>query len=212
MAKADAAVAKRMFLFLGLPGLLLAGFLAAYAGSVLAASQRREHANLRLRGANRGHLTRILAYRTTALAGAGSLLGTVAGFASILVILGPSALFEASATQLALSALLAVSAGVFATGLALYLPGRRALAREVSGERREMAEERPAAWRRWRLDYAAVLIAGGAALVALRNGAFDAPAGAVSSGESASASSACTASAPASSSASDQRSTASAGM
>ncbi len=184
VAKADAAVAKRMFLFLGLPGLLLAGFLAAYAGSVLAASQRREHANLRLRGANRGHLTRILAYRTTALAGAGSLLGTVAGFASILVILGPSALFEASATQLALSALLAVSAGVLATGLALYLPGRRALGREVSGERREMAEERPAAWRRWRLDYAAVLIAGGAALVALRNGAFDAPAGAVSTGES----------------------------
>lgn len=184
VAKADAAVAKRMFLFLGLPGLLLAGFLAAYAGSVLAASQRREHANLRLRGANRGHLTRILAYRTAALAGAGSLLGTGAGFLSILIILGPSALFEASATQLLFSALLAVSAGILATGLALYVPGRRALAREVSGERREMAAEQTPAWRRWRLDYAAVLIAGAAAIVALRNGAFDAPSGAVSTGES----------------------------
>ena len=51
VARADAAVAKRMFLFLGLPGLLLAGFLAAYAGAVLAAAQRREHAMLRLRGA-----------------------------------------------------------------------------------------------------------------------------------------------------------------
>ena len=64
VARADAAVAKRMFLFLGLPGLLLAAFLAAYAGSILARAQRREQANLRLRGAHRGHLLRILAYRT----------------------------------------------------------------------------------------------------------------------------------------------------
>jgi putative ABC transport system permease protein len=59
VARLDAAVAKRMFLFLGLPGLLLAAFLAAYAGSILATTQRREQANLRLRGAHRGHLVRI---------------------------------------------------------------------------------------------------------------------------------------------------------
>ena len=184
VAKADAAVAKRMFLFLGLPGLLLAGFLAAYAGSVLAASQRREHANLRLRGANSRHLTRILVYRTTALAGVGALLGTASGFVSILAILGPSALFEASAGQLAVSALFAIGAGIVATGLALYVPGRRALKRDVSGERREMAADRPSAWRRLRLDYLAVAIAAAAALIALGNGAFDAPTGAVSTGES----------------------------
>ena len=183
VAEADAAVAKRMFLFLGLPGLLLAGFLAAYAGTILAASQRREQANLRLRGANKGHLARILAYRTAALAGVGSLLGTVAGFLSILAILGPSALFEAALPQLALSALIATGAGVIATGLALYVPGRRALAREVSGERREMALDRQPTWRRLRLDYAAVALAATGAVIALRSGAFDAPAGAVSTGE-----------------------------
>jgi len=47
VARDDAAVAKRMFLFLGLPGALLAAFLAAYAGSILAAAQRREQALLR---------------------------------------------------------------------------------------------------------------------------------------------------------------------
>ncbi|MBK8293612.1 MAG: ABC transporter permease [Solirubrobacterales bacterium] len=189
VAKADAAVAKRMFLFLGLPGLLLAGFLAAYAGTILAASQRREQANLRLRGANRGHLTRILAYRTIALAGIGSILGTALGFGSILLVLGPSELLQASTGQLALSALIAILAGIIATGLALYLPGRRALAREVSGERREMALEVQPRWRRLRLDYAAVLIATVAAVVALRRGGFDSPSGAVSTGTSTSLSS-----------------------
>lgn len=182
VARTDAAVAKRMFLFLGLPGLLLAGFLAAYAGSILASTQRREQANLRLRGANRGHLTRILLYRTAALAGVGSLLGTIAGLASVLVVLGPSALFEAAPGQLVLSALISVVAGVLATGLALYVPGHRALTREVTGERREMTLERSPAWRRLRLDYGAAAAAGVATVIALRTGAFDAPAGAVSTG------------------------------
>ena len=183
VARSDAAVAKRMFLFLGLPGLLLAAFLAAYSGSILASTQRREQANLRLRGAHRGHLLRILAYRTAAVAGAGSLLGTLTGFVSVLAILGPSALFEAAAAQLVISALVAIGSGLLVTGLALYLPGRSALSREVTGERREMAIERQPAWRRLHLDYAAVAVAGIAVAVALRSGAFDAPAGAVSTGE-----------------------------
>src|SRR6266513_6316222 len=74
VAAKDAAVGRRMFLFLGLPGILLAAFLAAYAGSVLASAQRREHATLRVRGADRGHLRRLLLYRTLALAGVGSLV------------------------------------------------------------------------------------------------------------------------------------------
>ena len=179
VARSDAAVAKRMFLFLGLPGLLLAAFLAAYAGSVLASTQRREQANLRLRGANRGHLLRILAYRTAAVAGVGSVLGAATGFASVAVILGPSVLFEATPATLLISALVAIGSGILTTGLALFVPGHRALSRDVSGERREMAVERQPAWRRMRLDYGAVVLAGGAAVIALRAGAFDAPLGSV---------------------------------
>ena len=184
VAKADAGVAKRMFLFLGLPGLLLAGFLAAYAGTVLAAAQRREQANLRLRGANRGHLNRILIYRTAALAGVGSVLGTAVGFLSVVAILGPSALLEAAVTQLLLSALVATGAGIVATALALYVPGRRALGREVSGERRELELDHRSVWRRLRLDYLGVALAATTALIAVRNGSFDSPSGAVSTGES----------------------------
>jgi putative ABC transport system permease protein len=184
VARADADAAKRMFLLLGLPGLLLASFLAAYAGSILAAAQRREQANLRLRGAHRGHLTRILVYRTAALAGVGSLLGTLVGFGTALAVLGSAAMFEAPFGALALSGLLATGAGVVATALALYLPGRRALAREVIGERREMALDRPPLWRRLRLDFVAVLAVAAASVIALRNGAFDAPIASVSTGQS----------------------------
>jgi putative ABC transport system permease protein len=182
VAGADAAVAKRMFLFLGLPGLLLAGFLAAYAGTILAATQRREQANLRLRGATPAHLTRLLAYRTAALAGAGSLVGTAIGFATILAILGPAALFEAAPSQLLVSAAVAICAGLITTGLALYVPGRRALRREVSSERRELSLASVPTWRRRRLDYVALVVAAAAAFVAVRSGAFDAPAGNVSAG------------------------------
>jgi len=127
VARDDAAVAKRMFLFLGLPGALLAAFLAAYAGSILAAAQRREQALLRIRGAHQGHLLRMLLYRTLALAGTGALVGAVLGLVSVMAILGPGTLFETSRGALAVSALISIGVGMLTTALALYLPGRRSL-------------------------------------------------------------------------------------
>jgi hypothetical protein len=41
VARDDASVGRRMFIFLGFPGVLLAVFLTAYSGSILASSQRR---------------------------------------------------------------------------------------------------------------------------------------------------------------------------
>ena len=143
VARDDAAVAKRMFLFLGLPGALLAGFLAAYAGSILAAAQRREQALLRIRGANQGHLVRMLLYRTLALAGTGSVVGAAIGLLSIMAILGPATLFSTSLGALTVSAVISVAVGMVTTALALYLPGRRSLRREISQERSDMMLSAP---------------------------------------------------------------------
>ena len=184
VAKGDASVAKRMFVFLGLPGVVLAAFLAAWAGSILAAAQRREWANLRIRGAHRGHLVRMLAYRTLAFASVGSVLGAGLGFLSALAILGQRAMFEASAADLMLSASIAVGTGMAITGLALYLPGRRSLSREVIRERGEVAMAPAPAWRRLRLDLALLAVAAIAEVIAFRTGAFDAPIASVSAGES----------------------------
>ncbi len=182
VARDDAAVAKRMFVFLGLPGALLAAFLAAYAGGILAAAQRREQASLRLRGAHRGHLLRLLACRTLVLAGTGSSLGTGIGFLSVLVVLGSSAFLEASAGQLAASAAIAAAVGIAVTALALYVPGHRSLSREIAAERGELALGPAPAWRRLRLDIALLVAAGIGEAVAFGTGAFDAPPGSVYAG------------------------------
>jgi putative ABC transport system permease protein len=182
VARDDAVVGKRMFVFLGLPAVLLAAFLAAYAGAVLASSQRRENAMLRVRGANRGHLRRMLVYRTLAFAGVGSALGAVVGFICVMVILGPRNLLEASARGLVASGLAGAGIGMVTTALALYVPGRRSLGREINQERRELAVNPAPAWRRWRLDFVFLGMAAIVEIVALRAGAFDTGTASVSAG------------------------------
>ncbi len=186
VARDDAAVGKRMFVFLGLPGVLLAAFLAGYAGSVLASAQRREQATLRIRGAHRGHLRRMLAYKTVALAGAGSVLGVALGFVAVIVILGSATLFEASTSELVTSACIGAGVGMLVTAIALYLPGRLALGRDVSQERREVAASTVPLWQRWRIDFLLLGAAVVAEVVAVRSGAFDAAVTSVSAGEAAS--------------------------
>jgi putative ABC transport system permease protein len=184
VASHDAVTGRRMFLFLGLPGALLAAFFAAFAGGILAATQRRERANLRLRGAHRGHLRRMLAYRTLALAGAGSILGTALGLLSVMAILGSGLLFDAATGDLVTSALIGIGGGMATSAIALYVPGRRSLGHEVSQERGELASAPQPAWRRLRLDLFLLAAAAIAETIAIRSGTFDASSTSVSAGQS----------------------------
>jgi putative ABC transport system permease protein len=154
-AKGDSILAKILFLFLGLPGVLLAAYLSRYAGGLLAQAQRRERATLRTRGARPDHLVRALTYNTVFVATAGSLLGLGLGFGALFLIFGGSSIASAAPGSFVLSAGLSVAAGVITTGLALYLPGLRSLRREAGEERREMESGASApAWLRLRLDLA----------------------------------------------------------
>jgi putative ABC transport system permease protein len=182
VARDDAAAGKRMFLFLGLPGVLMAAFLAAYAGGILAAAQRREHAILRVRGAHREHLRRIAIYEALAFAGAGSAIGIALGLASAAAALGWATFSHAAPGDLAVSALISFGAGAAITALALYVPARRSVAREVGQERREMQVGQVPAWRRLRLDLALLAVGGVVELVAVRTGALKPPSGSVYSG------------------------------
>jgi putative ABC transport system permease protein len=183
VARDDARVAKRMFVFLGVPGALLAAILAAYAGGVLASALRREQAILRIRGANRRHLLRMHALRTLVLAAAGSVVGLGLGMVSAIAVLSTEALASASTASLVASALLGAGGGFLATGAALYAAGRRAINQDISEERAQLSS-RPPAWRRLRLDLAALLAVAAAELVALRTGAFEGAAGSVYNGRS----------------------------
>ena len=184
VAKGDARIAKKMFVFLGLPGAILAAILTAYAGTLLAGAQRRETALLRVRGANRSHLLRLLALRTIALAGVGALLGTALGFATVLALLGSSVLFEASTGALVQSALIGAVGGMVVTAFALYEPGRRLIAQEIRQDLAVVSHRTTVGSRRLVLELLALAGAIAGQLIALQHGAFDAPAGSVYAGQS----------------------------
>ena len=183
VAAADAQVAKRLFIFLGLPGGLLAAMLAAYAGTVLADAQRREQATLRIRGASRRHLLRMLALRTAVLTAAGAAFGLVIGYVVSGAILGSGSLQRASTSSLVTSALLGSLGGFAATGLALYLTGRRSIDREINEDRAAITRRAPL-WRRARLDLVAVTVVVIGTTIALRARAFDGAPGSVYFGRS----------------------------
>ena len=178
VASADADVAKRLFVFLGLPGALLAAMLAAYAGSVLAEAQRREQAILRVRGASRRHLLRMLAGRTALLTATGSSIGLASGYVAARLILGADALARAGSSRLFASSLLGSLGGFGATGAALYFTGRRRIRQQIQEDRARMSVRVPL-WRRARIDLVAALVVVVSTVLAVRSHAFDGVAGSV---------------------------------
>ena len=171
-ARSDTILAKILFLFLGLPGVLLAAYLSRYAGGLLAQAQRREQATLRARGAQPRHLLRALTFTTAGIAFLGSAVGLAMGAVAVFLALGPAAFLNASRESLLLSAGLSFLAGIVTTALALYLPARRALAAEASSERRELDVNAPPAWLRLRLDLAFVAAAALVWFVTVLSGGF----------------------------------------
>jgi putative ABC transport system permease protein len=182
VATVDASTGRRMFLFLGLPGALLAAFLAAFAGSILAATERRERATLRIRGATRAHLRAIALTKAVAIALGGSIVGIALGLASSAAILGTNALFAASFRSLAASAAVAILGGLVVTAAALYVPAHRSIGREVNEQRRALASTTSPTWRRVGLDIVLVVMAVAVEIAAIRTGALEPPAGSVYEG------------------------------
>lgn len=178
VATGDASTAKNLFVFLGVPGAILAAILAAYSGSVLAHAQRREQATLRIRGASRRHLLRMLALRTGLLTSVGAVIGLIAGYLAASLILGQDSMARASNTSLITSAWVGTLVGFLATGLALYVTGRRSIDQEINEDRARLRERAPL-WRRWRLDLVATAALVLGTVIALSMNAFSGQAGSV---------------------------------
>lgn len=171
VARDDAMVAKRMFVFLGAPGAMLAAMLAAYAGVVLGSTQRRERATLRMRGASRSHLLSMLALRVSCITAAGALAGAALGYASAAAVIGHDALTRATMTSLLISAVLGALVGLLATGAALYLTGRRSIDLEINEDRARLWRRLPA-WRRYLLDVAAMVAVAAATVFVIMTSGF----------------------------------------
>jgi len=157
-ARNDSTLAKVLFIALGLPGAILAAYLAFFGGALLAESERRERALLRARGFPPLTLTRGLGYQALAVAGLGAVIGLAIAFAVGRVIF-PSE-FSPSGSGFAVSVALAVLVAVVTTVVAVYLPARRALLRDVTEARRAVSATSRPVWLRGRLDLVLLLAAG----------------------------------------------------
>ena len=170
--KSDALYAQILFLFLGVPGAILAGLLTALIASTGAERRRRDAALLRTRGASTRTLVR-LALTETAVGRAprGGRSGSVAA-----ALIGRGAFgtgsFGASGLSAVLWAVGAALAGVLIAAAAITVPAvRDARALTVAGQRRQVGrEQRPPLWARWGLDLLALVLAGLVFWQASRNG------------------------------------------
>lgn len=161
-ARSDAAYARVLFLFLGLPGAVLAALLTATVTSAAAGRRRAEQALLRARGATAGQLL-VLAAAETATIGA---LGALAGLAGAAVVntlaFGSPRFGTTIAAALGWPAV-AAAAGIAVAAATVLLPAWRDLrGRTVADGRGRIGALTLPIWARLGVD--AVLL-GGAALV-----------------------------------------------
>lgn len=179
-AKADVLSAKILFIFLGLPGVALAAYLAKFAAELFADAQRREVSLLRTRGATPLQVGGVIAFSSVFLAIGGSALGLAFGLLALLVSAGgqvASALnpfasgFDWGA--FAGSASVAFLAGLALTFFTAFVPSFSAMRREITQERRTTRRVEAAPfWKRAWLDVILLAAAAVILIVTQLNGGF----------------------------------------
>jgi putative ABC transport system permease protein len=159
-ARQDALYAQLLFLFLGVPGVVLAGVLTASIASAGGDRRRRELALLRTRGASTARLARLALIETAAAGLLGVGLGLVAALAIGSATFG-TASFGAGPVAAALWAGGSALAGLAIAAAAIALPAwHDALSLTVAGQRRQVGRrDRAPWWARYKLDVAALAAA-----------------------------------------------------
>ena len=170
-ARGDALYAQLLFLFLGIPGAILAGAVTASIASAGADRRRRDAALLRTRGASTRQLVR-LALSEALVAGA---VGVLVGLGAALLVgnaaFGTASFGAGTAAAVGWAAGSAV-VGLAIAGAALVVPAwRDARALTVAGQRRFIGRTgRAPWWARYGLDFIALAIAGLVYWQASKNG------------------------------------------
>ncbi|MEO5966052.1 MAG: FtsX-like permease family protein, partial [Candidatus Limnocylindrales bacterium] len=166
----DLAWGQILFIFIALPGIILALALSRLAADATADTTRRHAALLRARGATRSDLRLVFMGATIVTALAGSIVGVVLGAAVGLALFGGDLASAGFAGSLARAALVAIGLTTVLASLAAALPLRGQLQEEIASGRQELQRARPPLWRRLYLDMLALVAAIAVYLVAGGNG------------------------------------------
>ena len=151
-ARSDAAYAQVLFLFLGLPGAVLAALLTAALVGAGATRRRREQALLRVRGLRAGQIIALASIEATVVGLAGGLLGVATA-----AIIG-RALFGTNLGWLWASA--AFATGLLIAAATVLLPAVRDRRGEtVNAGRRELDRSANPLWARLGVDFVLIAVA-----------------------------------------------------
>ncbi len=158
-ARTDALYAQVLFLFLGLPGAVLAGLLTATVAGSGRDRRRREQALLRTRGATTRHLIG-LGIAEAALVGAlGSALGLALAYVVGHVAFGTTR-FGATTNAAIAWSVAAALVGLAIAAAAIAVPASRdAKGSTVTAARLTVGRARDPRWMRWYLDLIIVAVA-----------------------------------------------------
>lgn len=169
-ARSDASYAGILFLFLGLPGAILAGLLTGSIAAAGAGRRRRDQALLRARGAATGQLVRVALAETATAAAAGIAIGLGSALAIGAGSFG-SVGFGAGALSATLWGTGAALAGLLVATLAIALPAwRDARTLTVNSALHEVGRGRGPRWMRLGLDLILLAIGGVLFYLTSRNG------------------------------------------
>jgi putative ABC transport system permease protein len=158
-ARKDALYAQILFLFLGVPGAVLAGLITFGVATAGRDRRRREQALLRTRGASNKQLT----YLGAAEALLTGIIGGIAGLVLALVVARlafGTTRFGASTFSAIIWCTAAVTSGLIIAIGSIALPARRdATESTVVFARRVVGRDRPPRWMRYKVDLIALAAA-----------------------------------------------------
>ncbi|NMI01662.1 ABC transporter permease [Pseudonocardia acidicola] len=162
-ARSDAAYAQVLFLFLGLPGAVLAGLLTGAVTAAGATRRRGEQALLRARGTTTGQLVGLAAVEAALVGVAGSLVGLAAAALVGQVAFGSARFGTTTATAVGWI-LAAAVVGLVIAAASVLLPAFRDLRwSTVAAGRRPVGRATAPWWARYGVDI--VLLAAGGVVV-----------------------------------------------
>lgn len=153
---ADLVWGQILFIFLALPGVLLALALARFAADATADTTRRHAALLRARGANARQLRMVFVGATLLTALIGSLVGVGLGAAIGFTLFSAELASVGAVGAVLRSGLLSLFLTTILATLAAIMPLRAQVSEEIAAGRQELRRSRPPLWRRLFLDLAAI--------------------------------------------------------
>jgi putative ABC transport system permease protein len=160
VARSDALYAQVLFVFLGVPGLVLAGLLTGVIVSSGGVGRRRDQALLRLRGASTTTILRLAAIEAVFIGLSGSALGLGLASLTIRAAFGRWGFGNGPVTTLMWGGLAALAGTALAFLMVLSPAWRDASTSTVMSSRLAVRRDRPLPWERTGLDFLLLALAG----------------------------------------------------